>query len=80
MSRARLNTHQFNVKQTDAEWNKLQAVNEKLFDGKLNNTDLGRFLLKVALDTLEESKVETKQIAQTQVKINGKVFDVERSE
>lgn len=55
-NRARLNEYQFNVKQTAQEWDKLQAVNDRFFDGKLTNTELGRFLLGFALQKLAEVK------------------------
>jgi hypothetical protein len=71
LNKARLNVHQLNFKQTEAELKQLQDINNKLFDGKLNKSDLARFLVKVALNTLETAKVETKQV----LTINGKVID-----
>lgn len=71
--KARKNEHQFNVKQTEAEWRKLQKVNKKFFNGRLTPTELGRFLLKVALDALQDAKVETKEV----IKVNGKEVEIE---
>lgn len=72
-STARLNVHQFNVKQTELEYQKLQEINTRLFGGSLNKSDLGRFLIKIALDTLKDAKVESKTT--TVIKVNGKVID-----
>lgn len=74
MSRARKNEHQFNVKQTDKEWKKLQAVNQKYFGGQLNISELGRFLLQVALNALEDAKVESTKV--TRIMVDGKEIDI----
>lgn len=55
-------THQLNTKLTNEMYDQLQSVNDKLFNGELNNTDLGLFLFQVALDYLAKAKVETKQV------------------
>ncbi len=72
MTKARKNEHQFNVKQTETEWQNLQRVNQKHFGGKLTPTELGRFLLKVALDALVDAKVETKEV----ILVNGNPVDI----
>lgn len=55
-------THQLNCKMTIGEFEKIQNVNQQLFGGQLNNSDLARFLMKFAMDKLSKAKVETKTI------------------
>lgn len=75
MRRMRKNEYQFNVKQTEKEWEKLQAVNQKYFDGQLNISELGRFLFQVALNALEEAEVKTSKV--TRIKVDGKEINIE---
>jgi len=55
-------THQLNAKFSEAEYNRVQDINVKLFGGLMNNSDLARFLIGVALDKLATSKVEIKTV------------------
>src|ERR1700690_164236 len=50
-------TQQLNVKLTDAEWKELESLNKDFFHGKLNKTDLGRYLLSTALGALKDGTV-----------------------
>jgi hypothetical protein len=49
---------QLNVKCNNGELEQMQALNEKLFDGKLNRTEMGAFLLQVAFDCLANAKIK----------------------
>lgn len=55
-------TQQLNIKMTDAEMEQLQEVNQRLTGGQWNKSDLGRFLIQIALDKLATSKIVTKQV------------------
>ena len=55
-------THQLNAKFSEAEYNRVQEVNVKFFKGTMNNSDLARFLIGLALDKLASAKVETKMV------------------
>lgn len=55
-------TEQLNIKMTKSEMEQLQQVNLKLTGGQWNKSDLGRFLINLALDRLACAKVETKQV------------------
>ncbi len=55
-------THQLNCKMSQHEYEELQVLNDKLFAGKLNNSDLARFLLNVAKEHLAKAKVETRTV------------------
>lgn len=63
MGRKKTNhTHQLNAKFSEDEYNRVQAVNAKFFNGLLNNSDLARFLIGLALDKLASAKVEKKTV------------------
>lgn len=67
MSKPRLNEHQCNIKLTSKEYEKIQEVNDKFFDGSLTHTQLGRFLFDVACEYLANAKVEQRAV----VVVNG---------
>ncbi len=73
MSRARKNEYQFNIKHTEEEWERLQLVNQKYFDGQLTVTELGRFLLQVALNALDKGAKVSKV---THITVDGKIVDI----
>lgn len=58
-NKARLNEYQVNVKLTEQEYGKIQAINDKFFNGELVHVQLGRFLFDVACDYLEKAEVKT---------------------
>ena len=63
MGRKKTNhTHQLNAKFSETEYNRVQDVNTKFFNGLLNNSDLARFLIGLALDKLASAKVEKKTV------------------
>lgn len=53
---------QLNTKLTQLEYEQVQSVNEKFFNGSLNKSEIGLFLFQVALDYLAKAKVETKTV------------------
>lgn len=55
-------TEQLNIKMTKSEMDQLQEINVRLTGGQWNKSDLGRFLIQIALDKLATSKVVTKQV------------------
>ena len=65
-------TEQMNAKFSKQEVTKVQEANDTLFGGKLNKSDLLRFLVKVALVSIDQAKVETK----TTLTVHGKVIDL----
>ena len=63
MGRKKTNhTHQLNAKFSETEYNRVQEVNIKFFNGAMNNSDLARFLIGIALDKLASAKVETRTV------------------
>lgn len=67
-------TEQMNAKLTSQEVDRVQNVNNDLFGGKLNKSDILRFLVKVALVSIDSAKVETKTT--TTLTVHGKVIDL----
>jgi len=55
-------SEQLNIKLTKTEMEQLEAVNQQLTGGQWNKSDLGRFLINLALDKLATAKVETRTI------------------
>lgn len=51
---------QMNAKLTSSEYSELQKVNQELFGGDLNKSDLMRFIVKVAMQAIKNAKVEVK--------------------
>lgn len=62
MKRNKQHTHQLNCKMTASEFERVQSVNDKLFSGELNNSDLARFLFNYAIEKLVGAKVEKKMV------------------
>lgn len=67
-------TRQMNMKCTETEYSDLQKVNQELFGGDLNKSDLLRFLVKVAVKAVHKAQVEVKT---TRVlKVGGEVVEL----
>lgn len=62
MRKNKNHTHQASYKMTKSEYETLMNVNEKLFGGTMNTSDLMRFLVTVALDKLASANVVTKRV------------------
>lgn len=75
MSKARKNEFQTNIKMTINERVEFDEINAKFFGGTKTTTELGRFLFKVAYQTLATAKVEIKKVNISEVKVNGKTID-----
>lgn len=67
MSKPRLNEYQVNVKLTADEYDKIQKINDKHFDGKLTHVQLGRFLFDAACEYLAGANVQKREV----VMVNG---------
>ena len=72
MSKKNHLTEQLNIKMTDAEMAQLQEVNLRLTGGQWNKSDLGRFLIQVALDKLATAKVEKRTV----ITVDGQPLEV----